>query len=70
MANLLKKLLCIVIFTLYNSQAYPNTLNFEQWLKDFKVLARSEGISEKTINKTLVSVKFIPKVIEYDRYQP
>ena len=29
-----------------------------------------EGISKNTIDSTLNKVKFLPKVIEYDRYQP
>ena len=29
-----------------------------------------KGISKKTLDITMSKVKFIPKVIEYDRYQP
>jgi membrane-bound lytic murein transglycosylase B len=30
----------------------------------------ANNISEKTFDKTMTNVKFLPKVIEYDRYQP
>ena len=29
-----------------------------------------KGISKRTLDKTMSKVKFLPKVIEYDRYQP
>ena len=44
--------------------------SFDQWKKNFKILALSEGVSEATFNNVMVNAKFVPKVIEYDRYQP
>ena len=44
--------------------------SFNQWKSDFKILALSKGISESTIDKVMSDAKFLPKVIEYDRYQP
>ena len=44
--------------------------SFNQWKSDFKILALSKGISEGTIDKVMSDAKFLPKVIEYDRYQP
>ena len=44
--------------------------NFESWIISFKNYALEKGISEKTLNETMSKVKFLPKVIEYDRYQP
>jgi hypothetical protein len=35
-----------------------------------KILARSEGISDRTVNQVLDKVKHIPRVIELDRRQP
>ncbi len=43
---------------------------FNEWKEDFKILALSKGISEVTIDKVMSNAKFLPKVIEYDRYQP
>ena len=45
-------------------------IKFSEWKKQFKKLALSNGISEDTLDKTILNVKFLPKVIEYDRYQP
>jgi len=44
--------------------------NFDKWLISFKEKAESEGISIETINKVMDKAIFLPKVIEYDRYQP
>ena len=43
---------------------------FEDWKNDFKIIAIKHGISELTFDKAMANVKFLPKVIEYDRYQP
>ena len=38
--------------------------------KKFKILALKNNISENTFDKVFKNVRFLPKVIEYDRYQP
>ena len=43
---------------------------FNSWVTDFKKKALNEGISEKTVNDVMNNAIFLPKVIEYDRYQP
>ena len=55
-----------IIFIINTS--YAST--FEDWKKEFKILALSKGISENTFKKVMKNAKFLPKVIEYDRYQP
>ena len=47
-----------------------NSSTFENWKNNFKTIAIKRGISELTFDKTMANVKFLPKVIEYDRYQP
>mgnify|MGYP001374127922 FL=1 len=47
-----------------------NSTTFESWKNDFKKIAIKRGISELTFDKAMANVKFLPKVIEYDRYQP
>ena len=47
-----------------------NSSTFENWKNDFKKIAIKRGISELTFDKAMANVKFLPKVIEYDRYQP
>ena len=43
---------------------------FDHWLDNFKKKAIDNGISTKTVNQVMDNAKFLPKVIEYDRYQP
>ena len=47
-----------------------NAVSFDQWKINFKDLALAEGISESTFDNIMKNAKFLPKVIEYDRYQP
>ena len=61
----------IILFLLINS----NTLNandklFNEWLKEFKVYALKNNISELTFDMAMSDVIFLPKVIKYDRFQP
>ena len=58
----------LLLFSL-NSISDEN-IDFKKWKKNFKVVASKNGISEKTFNMTMQNVKFLPKVIEYDRFQP
>ena len=44
--------------------------NFNIWLEDFKISAVKKGVSKNTVEASLKDAKFLPKVIEYDRYQP
>ena len=44
--------------------------SFDQWSKKFQVKAVNLGISEKVVKEIMSNAKFLPKVIEYDRYQP
>ena len=44
--------------------------DFNSWIISFKDYAMKKGISKNTLDITMSKVKFLPKVIEYDRYQP
>ena len=44
--------------------------NFNEWVLDFKKKAKNEGISSKTVNNIMDKAIYLPKVIQYDRYQP
>jgi membrane-bound lytic murein transglycosylase B len=57
------------LFVFFTNQSFAST-NFDEWLKDFKVKATNSGISEKIVNELMSEAKFLPKVIEYDRFQP
>jgi len=58
----------ILYFTFNVNVSYSFT--FSEWKDDFKILALSKGISESTFDNVMNNAKFLPKVIEYDRYQP
>ena len=59
----------LIIFIISAQNLYARE-DFNLWLKDFKKNAVKKGISEKTVYEVMKDVKFLPKVIEYDRYQP
>ena len=54
----------IVSFNVFASE------DFDQWLINFNKRAIDSGISEKIVSDVMSEVRFLPKVIEYDRYQP
>ncbi len=45
-------------------------INFEKWKIQFKERAISNKISVKTFDLVMTNTKYLPKVIEYDRFQP
>jgi membrane-bound lytic murein transglycosylase B len=57
------------LFIFFINHSFAND-DFNKWLINFKVKAMNSGISEKVVNELLSEAKFLPKVIEYDRYQP
>ena len=60
-----------LIFIFLFSKAYSNENdNFNNWKNEFKIRALSNNISENTIDMLLNNMVFLPKVIEYDRFQP
>jgi len=61
----------IILFLFFtNSTLYANDDSFNNWLKNFKVYALKNNISELTFNMSMSDVVFLPKVIKYDRFQP
>ena len=68
MLKIFKFVLLIYFTQIFN--VYSNDQNFEIWLKNFKLTAIKTGISKQVVDNVLENVKFLPKVIEYDRYQP
>ncbi|MEH6631810.1 MAG: lytic murein transglycosylase [Halopseudomonas aestusnigri] len=70
---------CLIISAIVSSSGFAEGVSntdvekqipFEKWLDDFKVEARSKGISNQTLETSFKGVKPIPKIIEYDRRQP
>ena len=70
MAKLFKIVLLSILTFYTTSNVFADSTNFKNWVTEFKTRAIKEGISESTVNISLQNVKFLPKVIEYDRFQP
>ncbi len=70
MAKFFKTIFLIITILLGSKPLYANPPEFTNWLQGFKLLASSKGISENTINSALSDVKFLDKVLVYDRRQP
>ena len=64
------KYFIIIYLSFINSTLYANESLFNDWLKNFKIHALKNNISESTFDKTMSDVVFLPKVIKYDRFQP
>ena len=68
---MLKNIIIIILLNFsYLQIVYSKDQNFNQWLGNFKERAVNSGISKKVVDDVMSNVKFLPKVIEYDRYQP
>ena len=60
----------IFLIVFLSSSLLANNLEFSLWIEDFKKKAISSGISKNVVDEVMSGAKFLPKVIEYDRYQP
>ncbi len=61
----------IFFIFIFATSTYANNFDdFEKWKIEFKKKALANDISEKTFEISMSNVKFLPKVIEYDRFQP
>ena len=60
----------IFIFLFFTPSLSENPSGFLTWKENFKKVALSNNISEKTFDTVMANVKFLPNVIKYDRYQP
>ena len=67
--KLINYILIFIILNLAPSFA-DNQSDFLAWKEKFKKVALQNNISEKTFDKVMANVKFLPNVIKYDRYQP
>ena len=56
--------LIIFFILLFCTSVHSSDHSFSVWLKSFKKTALKNDISEKTFNKAMSNVKFLPKVIE------
>ncbi len=66
-----KLIIIILIFSaLMKISSHAKNHSFDVWLTEFKKIAIEKGISEPIVIDVMSNAKFLPKVIEYDRYQP
>ena len=64
------KIFIIFLTLFFNFPVKANDSTFEEWLKGFKIYALKQNISETTYNQAMSNIIFLPKVLEYDRFQP
>ena len=57
-------------FFLTAAIADTNPNNFQNWLIEYKKYALAQGVSETTLDLAFKNVKYLEKVIGYDRKQP
>ena len=67
--KIIKNFIIIFLF-FYNNSLNANDVSFDDWLKNFKIYALENQISETTFDMAMSDVIFLPKVIKYDRFQP
>ena len=61
----------IILFLFFNHNTLSaNDNSFNDWLKNFKIYALENNISELTFDMAMSDIIFLPKVIKYDRFQP
>ena len=70
MIKYIKILISLLIFIFYSAKVLADDDKFKIWLNNFKNEAINMGISEEIVTSSLANARFLPKVIEYDRYQP
>ena len=66
----INKIFFLIFFILKTTSIFASDYSFENWKELFKKQALKEGISQTTINIVMKNTKYLPKVIEYDRFQP
>ena len=59
----------IIIYLIITTKSIADD-DFSKWLVNFQLRAINSGISEKVVKDIMSEAKYLPKVIEYDRYQP
>ena len=64
------KILFIYFITLFTLPLIAAEHSFEEWMISFNKYALKKNISQKTLDKTMSHVIFLPKVIKYDKFQP
>ena len=61
---------CILFCTTCSTFLLAEEQDFDSWVSQFKKKAIASGISSFVVDEFMSQARFLPKVIEYDRYQP
>ena len=64
------KILIIISTVTFCLPVNANNSTFQEWLKNFRIYALKQNISESTYDSAMAKVVFVPKVLKYDRFQP
>ena len=67
--KMFKLILNLFLYFILLTSVFANQ-DFNKWLKKFQTQAVESGISKNVVVEIMSNAKFLPKVIEYDRYQP
>ena len=67
---MIKIFITIIVLSFYLPVNADENNSFKVWLKNFKIYALKNNISDATLERTMSDVVFLPKVIKYDRFQP
>ena len=68
--KIVKYLIIFSFFYILTGKVVASEQTFDEWINEFKIYAEKKGISKITVNKIMNNANFLPKVIQYDRYQP
>jgi membrane-bound lytic murein transglycosylase B len=60
----------LLILSFSQISAFGGNPDFNIWVKKFKNKAVKSGVSKKVVDEVMSGAIFLPKVIEYDRFQP
>ena len=60
----------ILFLIFFNNTLLADNASFKEWLSHFRIYALENNISGSTFDMVMSDVKFLPKVIKYDRFQP
>jgi membrane-bound lytic murein transglycosylase B len=67
--NIISIYILIILYFLQSS-AFTSNLEFDEWKSNFKIEAFKSGVSKEVVDEIMTDAIFLPKIIEYDRFQP
>jgi len=70
MHKTLKIIYFLLVLSFSQTTLFGANSNFDTWVTNFKIKAVKSGVSKKIVDEVMSGAIFLPKVIEYDRFQP